>query len=79
MSDNSTKRLHNSGATEMVYDGEGHIIAAGESITVEAPLTDDKTKSLVKSGRLVEVKEPYKTPARTASKSTGDAKNGEQK
>lgn len=78
MSENNTKRLHNGGAAEVVYDVEGHILAAGETVELESPLQDERTKALVKSGGLVEVKETHKIPARTAKQPDSDAKNGEK-
>lgn len=49
------KNLHNTGGTELVYDGEGHVLAAGESVQVEK--TDVRIRALLKSGQLIELKD----------------------
>jgi hypothetical protein len=68
MSDN-TRRLHNSGATELVYDTEGHVLAAGETVDVEMPVSDERTKGYLKSGELVEIKETKSSGAKSGGKS----------
>lgn len=52
-----TTRLHNPGATELVYDGQGHLLAVGEGVDVTGEL-DPVTRRLVNSGRLVIVRPP---------------------
>ena len=47
----TTKRLHNPGQYEKVFDDAGHIIAGGESIEVES--VDGTTKALIASGELI--------------------------
>ena len=49
------KKLHNTGATELVYDLDGHAVAAGETVVVEK--TDARTRALLKSRALLELKE----------------------
>lgn len=47
----TSKRLHNPNRHEKVFDDAGHIIAAGESITVEN--VDGTTKTLIERGELI--------------------------
>lgn len=79
MSENTSRTFHNSGSAELVYDMDGHMLGAGESVDVPTPVSDDRIKKLLKSGQLVEVKQTHKIPARKATQPESDAKNGDKK